>query len=101
MPRTAVPSRTPDHRPLPDVLEFMQLLWALVHALDRASKRMNREFGVTGPQRLVLRVVGLMPGVSAGRLASILHVHPSTLTGVLRRLADQRLITRTAASGDR
>ena len=101
MRRTVESSSTPHHRPLTDVLEFMQLLWALVHALERTSKRMNRKFGVTGPQRLVLRVVGLMPGVSAGRLAAILHVHPSTLTGVLRRLVGQRMITRVAASGDR
>jgi DNA-binding MarR family transcriptional regulator len=41
------------------------------------------EVGVTGPQRLVLRVVGLFPGMSAGELATVLRVHPSTLTGVL------------------
>ena len=64
---------------LPDVLQFMQLLWAVVHGLDKASKRMSAEIGVTGPQRLVLRVVGLFPGLSAGDLAAILHVHPSTL----------------------
>lgn len=64
---------------LPDVLQFMQLLWAVVHGLERTSKRMILDVGVTGPQRLVLRVVGLYPGVSAGELATILHVHPSTL----------------------
>lgn len=86
---------------LPDVLQFMRLLWATVHGLQKASKRMNRRLGVTGPQRLVLRVVGMFPGVSAGRLAIILHVHPSTLTGVLRRLVAQRLVARSAHAGDR
>jgi hypothetical protein len=65
---------------LPDVLQFMQLLWAVVHGLERISKRMAGDIGVTGPQRLVLRVVGLFPGMSAGDLATVLHVHPSTLT---------------------
>jgi DNA-binding MarR family transcriptional regulator len=64
----------------------MQLLWAVVHELEITSKRMTGEIGVTGPQRLVLRVVGLFPGLSAGELATILHLHPSTLTGVLQRL---------------
>lgn len=76
-------------RDLPDVLHFMRLLWAVVHGLDKASRRMARHVGVTGPQRLVLRVVGLFPGVSAGDVAAVLHVHPSTLTGVLRRLVAQ------------
>lgn len=62
---------------------------------------MRGQLGVTGPQRLVLRVVGLFPGVSAGTLASILHVHPSTLTGVLQRLIAQGMLHRSAAPGDR
>lgn len=86
---------------LPEVLQFMRLVWELVHSLDRASKRMSQELGVTGPQRLALRVVGLFPGISAGQLANILHIHPSTLTGILQRLIDQRLLERTAAAGDR
>jgi DNA-binding MarR family transcriptional regulator len=86
---------------LPDVLQFMQLLWAVVHGLERTSKRMSGDIGVTGPQRLVLRVVGLYPGMSAGDLASVLHVHPSTLTGVLQRLVAQRLLARAHDPHDR
>ena len=90
-----------DPEELPEVLQFMRLLWELVHSLDRTSKHMTREFGITGPQRLALRVIGLFPGISAGQLAHILHVHPSTLTGILQRLIDQRLIQRTAARHDK
>lgn len=79
----------------------MQVLWAVVHGLEKASKRMSGELGVTGPQRLVLRVVGLFPGMSAGDLAATLHVHPSTLTGVLQRLVDQRLLIRAGDPHDR
>lgn len=86
---------------LPEVLRFMQLLWAVVHGLQKASKRMAAEVGVTGPQRLVLRVVGLHPGASPGTLSRILHVHPSTLTGVLQRLVDQKLLSRVAHADDR
>jgi DNA-binding MarR family transcriptional regulator len=86
---------------LPDVLQFMQLVWAVAHGLQRISKRMSGEIGVTGPQRLVLRVAGLRPGLSAGDVASILHVHPSTLTGVLQRLIDQRLLAREDDPRDR
>ena len=86
---------------LPDSLQFMRLLWAVAHGLDRTSKMMARRIGVTGPQRLVLKVVSLMPGLSAGDLAALLHVHPSTLTGVLQRLVDQRLLLRTSDAADR
>lgn len=86
---------------VPDVLRFLELFWAVAHGLERTSKRMTRDLGVTGPQRLVLRVVGLFPGLSAGELARILHVHSSTLTGVLRRLETQRLLKRVQDPADR
>jgi DNA-binding MarR family transcriptional regulator len=102
--RTTTIPDTDDAAPsteLPEVLQFMQLLWAVAHGLERASKRMSGEIGVTGPQRLVLRVAGLFPGLSAGDLATILHVHPSTLTGILQRLVDQRLLVRLDDPRDR
>jgi DNA-binding MarR family transcriptional regulator len=86
---------------LPDVLSFMQVLWRVVHGIERSSKEMAISRGVTGPQRLVLRLVGLRPGVSAGAVAATLHVHPSTLTGVLRRLELQGLLTREPDVADR
>ncbi len=80
--------------PLGEVLEFMRLLWAVDHGLQSTSKRMESSLGLTGPQRLVLRLVGRFPGITAGRLAQIMHVHPSTLTGVLKRMEKRGLLER-------
>jgi DNA-binding MarR family transcriptional regulator len=85
---------------LPDVLQFMQLLWAVVHGLEKTSKRMAGDLGVTGPQRLALRVIGLFPGVSAGDLAATLHVHPSTLTARGARINAARRGTVESAVAD-
>jgi len=82
------------------VLDFMRLLWALDHGLQSTSKRMEATLGITGPQRLVLRIVGQFPGTSAGEVSSILHIHPSTLTGVLKRLQARGLIEREADPSD-
>ena len=90
----------PQTPPLGDVLEFLRVVWQLDHALQRVSKQMGASIGVTGPQRLVLRIVGRFPGIPAGQLASILHLHPSTLTGVLKRLEDQALLQRRADAQD-
>lgn len=79
---------------LGDVLTFMRLLWAVDHQLRSASKRMLAAAGVTGPQRLVLRMVGRFPSTSAGDLAALLHIHPSTLTGVFDRLEQRGLLER-------
>jgi DNA-binding MarR family transcriptional regulator len=92
---------TPREPSLGSTLEFMRLLWALDHVLHKRSKWMARRFGVTGPQRLALRVIGREPDVSAGRLAGILKVHPSTLTGILQRVERRGLLSRRVDSSDR
>jgi MarR family transcriptional regulator, organic hydroperoxide resistance regulator len=87
-------------RELGPVLDFMRALWALDHALQSASKRMEATRGVTAPQRLVVRIVGRFPGISAGEVADILHLHPSTLTGVLKRLEERGLLERRPDPAD-
>lgn len=57
--------------------------------------------GLTGPQRVTLRVLGRGPGLSAGALAGILRLHPSTLTGILQRLEGRGLVRRAIDPMDR
>ncbi|MBX3190453.1 MAG: MarR family transcriptional regulator [Labilithrix sp.] len=78
----------------------MRLLWAVDHGLQRRSKRMEVELGVTGMQRVVIRLIGRFPGITAGELAQLIHVHPSTLTGVLRRLTERSLVARERDRAD-
>jgi DNA-binding MarR family transcriptional regulator len=90
--------------PLPhlgEVLDFMRLIWAVDHALQKTSKRMRSAIGVTGPQRLVIRILARFPGLPAGQVAQLLYVHPSTLTGILKRLEGQGLIRRRRDPKDR
>jgi MarR family transcriptional regulator, organic hydroperoxide resistance regulator len=84
-----------------ETLRFMKALWALVHGLDVRSKWMERNLGVTGPQRLVLRIVGRTPGVGASDIATSLDLHPSTLTGILARLEKRGYLTRDIDPSDR
>ena len=88
-------------KPMGETLRFMQRLWELVHALDVRSKRMMQTVGVTGPQRLVIRLVGQSPGQTASEIAATLGKHPSTLTGVLARLETRGLLLRKADVEDR
>jgi MarR family transcriptional regulator, organic hydroperoxide resistance regulator len=87
-------------RALGEVLEFLQLLWDVSHELESISKRMRATVGVTGPQRLVLRLVAHYEHPSPGELARALRVHPSSLTGVLRRLERAGLIRRAPDPAD-
>jgi len=84
-----------------ETLQFMQGMWDVVHALDVRSKRMARELGVTGPQRLVIRILGQSPDMTASDIAGTLGMHPSTLTGIMGRLEAQGVLERRVDSRDR
>src|SRR3954463_8302937 len=91
---------TTDDSALDPVLDFMRLLWSIEHLPQRRSKWMENELGMTGPQRLVLRVVGQFPGLSASELAHIVRLHPSTITGILQRLVSNGWLERRQDPAD-
>jgi len=82
------------------VLEFLRLLWAIDHGLQLTSKRMSTTLGITGLQRLVMRMVGKFPGISAGQVATILHLDPSTVTPVIKQLVRAGLVHRRSDPRD-
>jgi len=96
------PRREDDpHQPSGETLQFMQTIWNLGHALDVRSKRMAKTLGVTGPQRLVIRVIGQSPELTASEIAATLGLHPSTLSGVLSRLQTHGFLERQVDAADR
>jgi DNA-binding MarR family transcriptional regulator len=109
LPRYADPLRSGARRlntasanfdPDQDVLTFLDLLWAMDHGLNLVSKRMLATMGVTGPQRVVIRLIGRCPGLTAGEIADQAHQDRSTLSVILRRLEENGLVTRTGDPDD-
>lgn len=86
---------------LGEALDFMKLLWRLDHALQTTSRRMAASLGVTGPQRLALRVVGRFPDITPGETAAVLRLHPSTVTVIVKGLERAGLVRRSDDPGDR
>jgi DNA-binding MarR family transcriptional regulator len=100
-PRARPPAPDGESSGLGDALEFLRTLWKLDHSLRLASKAMEANLRVTGPQRLVIRFAGRFPGISAGDLATLMHLDPSSLTSILRRLEVAGFIERRADAKDR
>ena len=92
---------TPSGLPVGDAIDFLRLIWAVDHALQRRSKSMAATLGITGPQRLVIRIIGRFPSIHARQLADILHLHPSSLTALLKRLERRDLVRRWPDERDR
>jgi DNA-binding MarR family transcriptional regulator len=91
---------SPDEHAADRALEFIRVIWAVDHALQSISKRMVQRLGLTAPQRLAVRFIGLYDGVTLGALARLLHLHPGTVTGIVDRLVELRLVTRTRSDED-
>jgi DNA-binding MarR family transcriptional regulator len=82
------------------VLEFMRSLWALDHALHKASIRMEAALGLTAPQRFVIRILGALPRLTPAQLAELLHVDRGSVTALLKRLEAKELVARSPDDQD-
>jgi DNA-binding MarR family transcriptional regulator len=82
------------------VIQFMRLIWAIDHELERVSKRMETSHGVTVAQRMTLLLIGRDPEASAAQLATLMHVHAGTMSGILKRLEAGGYIERRSHAGD-
>jgi DNA-binding MarR family transcriptional regulator len=83
-----------------DALDLLSEVWALNHAIERASVRMESYLGVTAQQRLLIRLVGRHPGITAGQLANLLCVDASTVSTSLKRLEKRKVLRRRKDTKD-
>jgi DNA-binding MarR family transcriptional regulator len=89
-----------DPAPFGSALGFLRGVWAVDHGLARMSSLMERTLGVTGPQRLAIRLIGRSQGIGPAELADLMHVHRSAATGIVRRLEGKKLVARRTHPAD-
>ncbi len=82
-------------------LSFLSSIWRLNHCLERASKHMESRIGVTGQQRMVIRVIGRYPRITPGQVARALWIDAGTLSAALKRLEARKLVRRERDANDR
>ncbi|HSM92584.1 MAG TPA: MarR family transcriptional regulator [Anaeromyxobacteraceae bacterium] len=82
------------------VLSFMRALWEMEHGLNARSKAMNRGLGLTGPQRLVLRLAERLGPITQAQLAHVLHLHPASVSRLVQTLNARGLLVVSRAAHD-
>jgi hypothetical protein len=93
-------SANPDTSALPESLRVLSLVWSLNFVLERTSSEMEATHGVSGPQRFLLRFVGLEPGITKERLGEIVMRDAAEMQSDLDHLVAKNLLTAPAdASG--
>jgi MarR family transcriptional regulator, organic hydroperoxide resistance regulator len=93
----AVVDKKPDDLPTLDLREELRVLrdlWAVGHAMEQASRRMQEAIGISAPQRMIIRIVGRYPGIVPGKLAQLLHVDAGTVSAAIARLEAKSLLER-------
>lgn len=78
----------------------VELLHRMFQSADLFSRKTLREFGVTGPQIWALRTIEEAGVLNMGELAQQMHLHVSTVTGIIHRMRAARLVLRKRSSSD-
>jgi DNA-binding MarR family transcriptional regulator len=73
----------------------------LVRAVYLDSQKMSRQFGLTGPQSIVMRLLLNNGSMSSADLSRMMYVTPSNMTGIVDRLEKKDLVKRVGKQGDR
>ena len=73
----------------------------LVRAAYLDSQKMSKQYGLTGPQSLVLRLLIKKGSLSSADLSRQMYVTPSNITGIIDRLEKKGLVERIRKQGDR
>lgn len=81
--------------------EVMQNLRRIVKALQEYSSSVEKQFGLTGPQLWALWELHRRGPLSLKGLSGRMHLDPSTVTGVVDRLARRGLVSREPDPSDR
>ena len=73
----------------------------ITQSLDLHSRSLMREFGLTGPQLVILQKLSKSEEISVGELSKSISLSQATVTGILERLEKRGLIERRRSVVDR
>jgi DNA-binding MarR family transcriptional regulator len=73
----------------------------IIRATDLQSKRMVKSCGLTIPQVMVLRAIDTLGDVTVKRISDDISLSQATVTTILNRLEDRKLVARVRAQTDK
>ena len=83
------------------IKDIVESIRRLVRAEYLDTQKMSKQYGLTGPQSLVLRMLIKKGSLSSADLSRQMYVTPSNITGIIDRLEKKGLVERIRKPGDR
>lgn len=81
--------------------DILVSLRKIIQAIAIHSKDLNRNFGLTGPQLMVLQEISAHNEMTVTKLAGLISLRQTTVTDILNRLERKGLVQRQKDSNDR
>lgn len=82
-------------------VEVLETLRKIIRAIDIHSRKLSKEFGLTGPQLVVIKEIASRGTVSIGQVARGVSLSQATVTSILDRLEHRDFVQRVRSSEDR
>lgn len=81
--------------------EILSSIRKIIRAVDLHSKVLSKKYGLTGPQLMVLTVIGKSKELSVSEIAKQISLSQATVTTILDRLEQQGFILRKRGQSDK
>ncbi|WP_165313730.1 MarR family winged helix-turn-helix transcriptional regulator [Vibrio ziniensis] len=81
--------------------EVLVSIRQIVRAIDLHSKQLNKNFGLTSPQLLLMRTIQASPKFTLSQLSHISNMSQATATSILDRLEKRGFIQRERDTKDK
>lgn len=79
----------------------LKVLRKIIRAVDVQSKQLVKEYGLTGPQILILKELHTEKNVTVGEIAANVDLSQPTVTNILDRLENRGFISRSRSNVDK
>lgn len=86
-------------RPIGD--DVLIAIRRIIQSIDIHSRYLVREFGLTGPQLIILQEISRLGESSITEISKAVSIGQATVTGILERLEKRDLISRRRSNSDK
>lgn len=81
--------------------ELLISLRKIIQAIDIHSRKLNKQFGLTGPQLIILQEIAKLGNVSITPLSKATSLRQATVTDICKRLEKKDYLIRTRRQDDK
>lgn len=83
------------------MFELLIALRRITRAMDLHSKQLEKNYGLTGPQLILLQVISQEGEIAIGNLAKRVSLSQATVTNIVERLEQKGILRRAKLGADK